>query len=136
MVFLIGEIVSTGREGICVSITVLDTNIASYFSMEADIFVTEIIVPFLYHHSLTLEIYTNLLKNHLEAALDVLLLTETQDSWFQQDGTPAHNSSARILVMKIPRKMDRHLLSNTMARAFSGAFYFIFFRVPIRNMFI
>lgn len=62
------------------------------FNMWAGILGTRIIGPFFYQHNLTSEHYLNLLQNDLEEALDNLPLAEQRDTWFQQDGAPAHNS--------------------------------------------
>lgn len=81
------------------------------FSMWAAIFGTRIIGPFFYHHSLTSERYRHLLENALQAALDLLPLAEIQDSWFQQDGAPAHNSRA-----------VREYLTDTFAEKWIGTY--------------
>ena len=71
-----------------------------------EIFGTKIICPFIYRNSLTSERSLNFLRQNLEDALDNLPLADVHDCWLQQDGAPAHNSTAvrQYLSERFPGK--------------------------------
>ena len=66
------------------------------FNVWCGILGSRLVRPIIYEETLTSDVYLNLLQNDIEDYLDELPLQTTQNCWFQQDGSPAHNSRAVI----------------------------------------